>query len=227
LQDAGIRVKIDNIKPDNFNARKLKRFVQRWEIRDANGKLYDIKSHQFRATFVRELIKQKVPIAHVMKQFAHVSVEMTAHYLSLEEDEIKAIFSDLILKPNAKIAGLQASEIRNKLDVVFKGKTAKDMDDIILGLSKTMSFNPLPTGICLYDFRRGNCTDGDGCFMYNCPNYVTEVSFLPILKDELQLLETEMRRLKELGQEPAWQVQYVKWKYLKPLVEELEGQDIE
>ena len=218
---------IDNVKPDNFNARKLKRFIQRWEICDGNGKLYDIKSHQFRATFVRELIKQKVPIAHVMKQFAHVSVEMTAHYLSLEEDEIKAIYSDLILKPNAKIAGLQASEIRNKLDVVFKGKTAKDMDDIILELSKTMSFNPLPTGICLYDFRRGNCTDGDGCFMYNCPNYVTEVSFLPILKDELRLLEIEMSRLKELGQEPAWQVQYVKWKYLKPLVEELEGQDIE
>ena len=63
--------------------------------------------------------------------------------------------------------------------------------------------------------------------MYNCPNYVTEVSFLPILKDELRLLEIEMSRLKELGQEPAWQVQYVKWKYLKPLVEELEGQDIE
>ena len=63
--------------------------------------------------------------------------------------------------------------------------------------------------------------------MYNCSNYVTEVSFLPILKDELQLLEAEMLRLKELGQEPAWQVQYVKWKYLRPLVEELEGQDIE
>ena len=34
---------IDNVKPDNFNARKLKRFIQRWEICDGNGKLYDIK----------------------------------------------------------------------------------------------------------------------------------------------------------------------------------------
>ena len=78
--------------------------------------------------------------------------------------------------------------------------------------------------ICLYDFRRGNCTDGDGCFFYNCPNYITEVQFYPILKDELDLLEKEMARLKELGQEPAYQVQAVKYKYLKPLVESLEVQ---
>jgi len=87
-----------------------------------------------------------------------------------------------------------------------------------------MSFNPLPTGVCLYDFRRGNCTDGDGCFMYNCPNYITEVQFYPILKKELDLLEAEMTRLKELGYERQWQVEYVKYKYLKPLVEELEVQ---
>ena len=98
------------------------------------------------------------------------------------------------------------------------------MHDVNTDLAKTMSFNPLPTGVCLYDFRRGNCTDGDGCFFYNCPNYITEVQFYPILKDELDLLEKEMARLKELGQEPAYQVQAVKYKYLKPLVESLEVQ---
>ena len=87
-----------------------------------------------------------------------------------------------------------------------------------------MSFNPLPTGVCLYDFRRGNCTDGDGCFFYNCPNYITEVQFYPVLKDELDLLEKEMTRLKELGHEREWQKQYIKYKYLKPLVGSLEVQ---
>ena len=43
------------------------------------------------------------------------------------------------------------------------------------------------------------------------------------MKDELDLLEKEMARLKELGQEPAYQVQAVKYKYLKPLVESLEA----
>lgn len=209
---------------DTWNDLKLKTFIQRHDIRDNKGELYPLTSHQFRATFVRELIKRKVPIAMIMKQYSHVSIEMTAHYLTLQEEEVKEIYSDMILSPESKIAGLRAKEIKGKLDDLFHGKTEAEIDDVITDLAKTMSFNPLPTGVCLYDFRRGNCTDGDGCFFYNCPNYITEVQFYPILKDELDLLEKEMARLKELGQEPAYQVQAVKYKYLKPLVESLEVQ---
>lgn len=208
----------------HWNDKKLRYFIKRWDIRNNKGQLYPLTSHQFRATFVRELIKQKVPIAMIMKQYSHVSIEMTAHYLTLQEEEVKEIYSDMILSPESKIAGLRAKEIKGKLEDLFHGKTQNEIDDTISNLSKSMSFNPLPTGVCLYDFRRGNCTDGDGCFFYNCPNYITEVQFYPILKAELDLLEKEMDRLKELGQQPAWQVQAVKYKYLKPLVESLEVQ---
>lgn len=208
----------------SWNKNRLSPFIERWDIRDSKGEFYHLKSHQFRATFVRELVKQKIPIAMIMKQFAHVSIEMTAHYLTLQTEEIKEIYSDMILSPESKIAGLRAKEIRGKLDQLFHGKTREEIDEVISELTKTMSFNPLPTGVCLYDFRRGNCTDGDGCFMYNCPNYITEVQFYPILKKELDLLEAEMTRLKTLGYERQWQVEYVKYKYLKPLVEELEVQ---
>jgi len=220
IRNYGIRA----LTVDNWSKKRLRSFIRRWDIRDSQGNLYHLTSHQFRATFVRELIKQRVPIAMIMKQYAHVSVEMTAHYLSLQEDEIKEIYSDMILGPDSKIAGLRAKEIKDKLDKLFHGKTMDEIDDVICKLTKTMSFNPLPTGVCLYDFRRGNCADGDGCFMYNCPNYITEVQFYPILKKELDLLEAEMTRLKELGYERQWQVEYVKYKYLKPLVEELEEQ---
>ena len=216
----GIRV----LKVGKWGESRLPHFIERHDIRDNKGQLYPLKSHQFRATFVRELVKRKVPIAMIMKQYSHVSIEMTAHYLTLQEEEVKEIYSDMILSPDSKIAGLRAKEIKGKLDTLFHGKTEAEIDDVITGLAKTMSFNPLPTGVCLYDFRRGNCTDGDGCFFYNCPNYITEVKFYPILKDELDLLEREMARLKELGQEPAYQVQAVKHKYLKPLVESLEVQ---
>jgi integrase len=216
----GIRV----LNVDKWTSKRLPHFIERWDIRDNKGELYPLKSHQFRATFVRELIKKKVPIAMIMKQYSHVSIEMTAHYLTLQEEEVKEIYADMILSPESKIAGLRAKEIKGKLDNLFHGKTEMEIDDVITDLAKTMSFNPLPTGVCLYDFRRGNCTDGDGCFFYNCPNYITEVQFYPVLKDELDLLEKEMARLKELGQEPAYQVQAVKYKYLKPLVESLEVQ---
>ncbi|NFI58205.1 site-specific integrase [Clostridium botulinum] len=212
------------LKVDKFTGRRLPNFIKRWDIRDSKGNLYPLKSHQFRATFVRELIKQKVPIAHIMKQFAHVSIEMTSHYLTLKEEEVKEIYSDMILGKDSKIAGLRAKEIKTKLDEQFRGKTEQEVDDIVSNLSKSMSFNPLPTGVCLYDFRRGNCSDGDGCFFYNCPNYVTEVKFYPILKQELDLMEKEMSRYKELGQQRSWERQYIKYKYLKPLVDSLEVQ---
>jgi len=209
---------------DHWNDKKLKPFIERHDIRDNKGELYALLSHQFRATFVRELIKQNVPISMIMKQYSHVSIEMTAHYLTLQEEEVKEIYADMILGPESKLAGLRAKEIKGKLNNLFHGKTETEIDNVITDLAKTMSFNPLPTGVCLYDFRRGNCTDGDGCFMYNCPNYLTEVRFYPILKDELDLLEKEMARLKELGHEREWQRQYVKYEYLKPLVDDLEVQ---
>lgn len=220
VRNHGIRV----LTVHKWNENRITHFIERWNIRDSKGELYHLTSHQFRATFVRELVKQKVPIAMIMKQYAHVSVEMTSHYLTLQAEEIKEVYSDMILNPESKIAGLRAKEIKGKLDNLFHGKTRDEIDDVISELTKTMSFNPLPTGVCLYDFRRGNCTDGDGCFMYNCPNYITEVQFYPILKKELDMLEAEMVRLKELGYERQWQVEYVKYKYLKPLVEELEVQ---
>ncbi|AQR94962.1 site-specific integrase [Clostridium saccharoperbutylacetonicum] len=217
------KVGISVMRVGNWGER-LNEYIKKWDIRDNKGNLYPLKSHQFRATFVRELIKQKVPIAHIMKQFSHVSIEMTSHYLTLKEDEVKEIYSDMILGKESKIAGLRAKEIKTKLDEQFRGKTEQEIDDIVSNLSKSMSFNPLPTGVCLYDFRRGNCSDGDGCFFYNCPNYVTEVKFYPILKQELDLMEKEMARYKELGQQRSWERQYVKYKYLKPLVNSLEEQ---
>ena len=216
--------KIVVLKTNNWGRERLERFIKKWGIKDTSGNLYPLTSHQFRATFVRELIKQKVPIAHIMKQFGHVSIEMTSHYLTLQEEEVKEIYSEMILGKDSKIAGLRAKEIKTKLDEQFRGKTEQEIDDIASNLSKSMSFNPLPTGVCLYDFRRGNCSDGDGCFFYNCPNYVTEVKFYPVLKKELDLMEKEMARYKELGQQRSWERQYVKYKYLKPLVDSLEEQ---
>lgn len=140
-----------------------------------------------------------------MKQFSHVFIEMTSHYITLKEEEVKEIYSDMILGKDSKIAGLRAKEIKSKLNEQFRGKTEQEIEDIVSNLSKSMSFNPLPTSVCLYDFRRGNCSDGDGCFSYNCPNYIAEVKFYSILKQKLDLMEKEMARYKELEQQRSWE----------------------
>lgn len=203
---------------------RLRTFIRRCNIRGADGELYPLKSHQFRATFVKQLVMRKIPISYVMKQFAHVSVEMTCHYLTLQEKEVREIYSQLILSPNAKIAGIRADEIKNKAMAKFRGKAERDVDAVIAELSESLSFNPLPGGVCLYDYRRGNCSNGDGCFFYNCPNFVTEASFLPVLKRELELMEQEMERTKRLGHERQWHIQYSRYQHLQPLVAKLEDE---
>ncbi|MFI3327035.1 MAG: tyrosine-type recombinase/integrase [Clostridia bacterium] len=220
INNHGIR----NLPVISWTNVRLKSFIKRWDIRDKDGFLYPLKSHQFRATFVRELVKQNVSINHIMKQFSHVSIEMTMHYLTLQEHEIREIYTEMILSPESKIAGKRAEEIKSILKPHFKGKTAAEITTFISDLTETMSFNPLPNGICLYDFRRGNCTNGDSCFFYNCPNYITEAQFYPVLKRELELMELEMERFKKLGRERDWQRQYIKHKHLKKLVVELEVQ---
>lgn len=60
-------------------------------------------------------------------------------------------------------------------------------------------------------------------FFYNCPNFLTEVSFLPVLKKELELMVREMERTKQLGYERQWQIQYSRYQHLLPLIEKLEA----
>lgn len=220
IRNHGIRV----LNVQHWTSKRLPHFIERHNIRDNKGELYPLKSHQFRATFVRSLILQQVPISTIMKQFSHVSVEMTSHYLTLQEEEIKAHYADMILSPESKIAGIRAKEIKGKLNTLFHGKTETEISKVISNLVKTTSFNPLPTGVCLFDFMRGDCTNGEGCFFYNCPNYLTSVQFYPILKKKLDLLEIEIARLEKLGRERERQRHYVKYMYLKPLVDSLEAQ---
>lgn len=215
-------VEIRPLKGKNFIEKRIKNFIKEYDIRNENGELYPLHTHQFRATYVRELIKKGVSIGHIKKHFNHVSIQMTDHYLSLDQEEIKDMYGEMILDPDSKIAGKRADQIEQTLEEKFKGKTKEEIDKLIEDLSKSMSFNPLPTGVCLYDFRRGNCTDGNGCFMYDCSNYVTEVTFYPVLKKELELIEKEMTRFKELGRERDWQRQKVKHKHLKSHVKDLE-----
>ena len=125
VRNHGIRA----LNVSKWVGQRLPHFIERHDIRDNKGELYPLTSHQFRATFVRELIKRKVPIAMIMKQYSHVSIEMTAHYLTLQEEEVKEIYSDMILSPETKIySNLEPTMIyyepgENPVDIVI-GKDA-------------------------------------------------------------------------------------------------------
>lgn len=211
----------------NWSKNRLRTFIRNCNIRDASGELYHLQSHQFRPTFVRKIVMKGIPISFAMKQFAHVSIEMTCHYLQLQEKEIRDIYAGILLDPNSKLAGMRADKIEAARNSYFKGKAETDVNKVVAELAKGLTFNPLPSGICLYDYRRGNCGEGDSCFFYNCPNFITEKSFLPVLERELERIELAMEREKNSGHERAWQLQNSKYIYLKPLIEQLKGESDE
>lgn len=204
-------------------ANRLKSFCLRWSITDADGKPA-IHPHMFRTTFVRSLVMQGIPLAFIMEHYAHVSIDMTAHYLQLSREDLRSAWGKAILSPDSTIAGKRAKQIRAAVAKELKARAEESVEDVIASLADSMSFNPLPTGVCLYDLRRGPCSKGESCFFYNCPNYVTEKRFYPVLKRELDLIEEEMSRLKALGREREWQRQYAKRAHLEPLVRDLEEQ---
>lgn len=211
-------------KADFWTQYRLPSFIKRHNIRDKSGNLYPLKSHQFRSTFVKILVQRGVGLVYIQKHFNHVSIEMTIHYLTLKREEIQQMLKQMILKPDSKIVGIRANDIKETLGKLYRGKTEKKIKEVMDNLSKTISLNPLPTGACLFDIKRGNCTEGDGCFFYNCPNYITDIEFYPILKKELELIEQEINRFEELKMPRVVEKLQIKKKYLKPLVEELEAQ---
>lgn len=214
---------VNVLKTSKFQEKRIPNFIKRHDIRDENGQLYKLNSHQFRVNFVNDLIDKKIPLAFIMKHFNHVSIEMTAWYSRLKMEKIAQMMKD-ILKPNSKIAGINASIIQRNLSEQFKGKTEEEIETFVSELSKNMYVNPLPTGVCLQDTRRGDCDNGDGCIFINCPNYVTTEDYYPIHKRELNLLESEMKRYENDGRVREYQRLKAKWIYLKPIVDSLEEQ---
>jgi len=203
--------------------RWIKKFMNKWEIVGEDGEIYPIDTHQFRHTFVSELIKQDVKPAFIQKYLAHVSEEMVAYYTSINDDHAKKELAMKFLHPDAKTAGKRAEEIMEQTAPLFRGKTAVEIEGIIEELAEELSFNLLPTGICLFDEVRGQCTNGNGCFFYNCANYLTTEEKYPVLKKELDECEKWMARFKIDGKKRDYDRLFIVWEHLKPLVDELEA----
>lgn len=89
-------VKNHGIRPasaTNWNRGRLHAFLERWAITGADGSVYPLHSHQFRATYVRRKLLAGTGIETVQRQFGHASAEMTAWYVHIETEELAAFLS--------------------------------------------------------------------------------------------------------------------------------------
>lgn len=96
IRNHGIRP----VSQTNWNKGRLQSFMARWGITDENGQVYELHSHQFRVTYVREQLLSGTRIEQIQRRFGHVSPEMTARYVHLREEEMT-----VLLTPYMAVAG--------------------------------------------------------------------------------------------------------------------------
>lgn len=74
----------------NWNRGRLYHFMKRWDIRDENGHIYELHSHQFRATYVTGRLLEGESVASLQEKLGHVTAEMTMHYVHVSEPQMRA-----------------------------------------------------------------------------------------------------------------------------------------
>ncbi len=68
----------------NWNRGRLQNFMERWDIRDADGHIYELHSHQFRATYATRQLLAGEPVEQIQHNLGHVTAEMTMRYMHPE-----------------------------------------------------------------------------------------------------------------------------------------------
>lgn len=149
-----------------------------------------LTSHCFRHTFAKLAASEcDVNLVVLQTHFKHLSIEMTSHYVHRSKEELKQSYLQGML--NAKYLhtqGIEGEIFKHRLHSI---QTSLNLSDKIDDLSKVFGINPLPFGMCLYDFKRGHCPNlgVQSCYTIGCKDFVTNETFLPNFIHEATLLE--------------------------------------
>ena len=84
---------IHPVSQTNWNKGRLKNFMRRWAITEEDGREYELRSHQFRATYVRQQLLDGGQIGQIQHRFGHVSPEMTARYVHFSQEDLQNILA--------------------------------------------------------------------------------------------------------------------------------------
>lgn len=168
---------------------------------NSQNKIIRISSHCFRHTFARIAVAEKnVNPSVIQTHFKHLSIEMTMHYVNLTKNDLKKSYiQGMIESDKIYTQGKEGEQFKKRLSEV---KTVSDLNEAVDGISKLFGINPLPFGLCLYDFKRGPCPHlgVQSCYMANCSDFVTNETFLPNFENEINILNQHIHQCQKNGQ---------------------------
>ncbi|WP_294967199.1 hypothetical protein [Sulfurimonas sp.] len=122
------------------------------------------------------------------------------HYINITKDELKKSYIQGMLEADTIFTqGKEGEVFRSGIN---NAKSVTDLNEVVNGISKLYGINPLPFGLCLYDFKRGNCPNlgAQSCYMVGCSDFVTNETFLPNFENEINLLQTHITKCQSNNQ---------------------------
>jgi len=193
------------LESGKYNSTLLRPFLKRNKLPstfpNSNNEIITLTSHCFRHTFANIAVAQKgVDPTVLQTHFRHLSLEMTMHYVHLNKSELKMSYIKGMME--SKNIYTQGKEGESFKKILNEATGVKELAKSTENISKMFGINPLPFGLCLYDFKRGHCPNlgVQSCHMIGCSDFITNASFLPNFEHEQETLIKQLNHAQKSGQ---------------------------
>lgn len=168
---------IDNVRMNDW----LKKFVKVNDIRDANGDLYNLMSHQFRRTLATDMFSKSTDLKVIQEVLGHTCPTTTKkYYADIKDKERTQVFKNIGIIGN--INKVDKSIIQDSNDLIW----FKENKDKGARMEDGYCSKPCTDGkICERLLKRQKC--------YTCSRYITTLEYLDAHKNHLKSLEKQMK----------------------------------
>ncbi|GAA0504337.1 site-specific integrase [Salinibacillus aidingensis] len=190
---AKIKYLFPNSNLESYVSGTFRERMQGWfkelEIRKPNGSLYLFKPHDYRHTLATTMILNDIPSSVVQKVLHHDSIEMSASYIDILDQQK--------IKKHKDFINIKGESMPIHID------TSIDIDDLarIEWLKKSINAQMLPNGMCSLPVAMGKCPHANSCL--TCGEFRTSKEFLPIHKKHYESVCSLIDYAKQQG----WQRQ--------------------
>lgn len=174
--------------PNTFRQR-LNKWFNELAIKNPDGTEYIFKAHDYRHTLATNMIINDIPSAVIQKVLHHESIEMTAAYTDIQDEDKKNDYKKFI-DIKGEYIPLETAEnfsIDNLAEVEW--------------LKKTIHAQMLPNGMCSLPVAMGKCPHANSCL--TCGHFRTGDEFLPVHERHYE----RVCSLIDYAKEEGWQRQ--------------------
>ncbi len=175
-------------------ANRLNRWALEKNIRDRQGRLYRLQSHQFRHTVGMRLINEDVPLEVIRRLFGHHTMRMTQVYARMRAAKVREALERAALSRKTVNAAGQ----------VVKGDARANDPEVQL-VRKGVRGQTLPIGGCGRLVVLGECNYANKCV--TCPMWLTSTDDLPALKSFYERAVRLRQRAQDVGNQVVVQQQ--------------------